>query len=175
MNTLRRTLNNRLRCQSMGGVLERNNMVVTSKKVVQMQFFLFLLLSTTKSPNQYIYNKHKKSVKGKERKADWLGTSDLRKDLVVTSLGLLLASCLKLTGDKLATWKHQQEKTKMRGRGVNKCLQPQIWNSQSGKTKICSTIIVLLQPNTTQNIVAPLPPVPAKFGVGISVSVTKAA
>ena len=40
----------------------------------EMYFSLFLLLSTTKNPGYYIYNKLKKNLKGVEKKADWLGT-----------------------------------------------------------------------------------------------------
>lgn len=31
-------------------------------------------VSTTKSPGHYVLNKHKKTVKGRERKVDWLRT-----------------------------------------------------------------------------------------------------
>lgn len=46
----------------------------TSRKMEEMDFSLFLSLSTIKSPGHYIENKHKKTLKGGE-KADLPGPS----------------------------------------------------------------------------------------------------
>lgn len=54
---------------------------------------LFLPLSTNKNPGHYIYLKiNKKSLKGGEEEADWLGTLGPEEKHVVSSLGFLSAS-----------------------------------------------------------------------------------
>lgn len=65
-------------------------MTSTSRKTDEMYFSLFLPLSTVKSLGQDIENKHKKTLKGAEKKADPLGTVDPRTSTVVSSLGCVI-------------------------------------------------------------------------------------
>lgn len=55
-----------------------------------MYFSLFLLLNTTNNTmwNIYIYNKYNKSLKS-GKKTELLGSQDVRKDTVASSLGFL--------------------------------------------------------------------------------------
>lgn len=55
------------------------------------------------------HNKHKKTQKGREKKAERLGTQDLWNNILVSSLGFPFASSIlhNLELMKLATPKHQ--------------------------------------------------------------------
>ena len=55
--------------------------------------YLFLLpLHTPKINNHSVSNKHKMTLDGGEKEADYLGTQNLRDNAVVSFLGFLLAS-----------------------------------------------------------------------------------
>lgn len=57
-----------------------------------MHFSLFFPLSTVITPGYYTSNKHKKTLRGAEKKSGWLGTAGPRNNTGVSSLSFLSAS-----------------------------------------------------------------------------------
>lgn len=57
-----------------------------------MYLFLFLPVSTAKINEHYVSNKHKKTLEGGEKEADYVDTQKLRDNVVLSFLGFLSAS-----------------------------------------------------------------------------------
>lgn len=71
-----------------------------------MYFLLFLQLNTIENPRHYIWNKYKKTLKGREKRWMWQGPQDLRNNTVVSAQGFLLA-CLS----QIWSWRSQQPRS----------------------------------------------------------------